>query len=153
MLGNDQRAGCEKAKAKIAEVVQGNCIFFRGIVGRIEEDEVERHGRAATKASGHATAGDLESRIQAQLTEVRAKCLECRGRPFSKKDMLCAATERLDANGAGAGIKVGKNRSTDARSENIKEGFAETVAGGPRGEPCGSLQGAAPQCACNDAHR
>ena len=116
MLGDDQCAGRKETLRGIAKIRESGPVFFGCIVWRIEEDQTKGPRRAATKASGYAAARDLESRCQAQLAEVRAENLESRGSPLRKKNMTCAPTERLDANGTRPGVKVGEAGPLDTRS-------------------------------------
>jgi len=63
-----------------------------------------------------------------------------------------AAAEGFEADGAGTGVEVQKTPALNAGGEDVKEGFAEAVAGGAGGEAGWRLKGSRSEGTADDAH-
>jgi len=139
--GRDESAGSQQlAATETAQEVERRLIVGSGLIGWIEEDEIEggrwnRFGllfgqaleqRAGASIFNSDTLGDLESR------EVRAKSVESLRGVLGEPDMGGAAADGLDANCARTRVEIDEPAAFEPRSEDVEEGLAKTVGGGAR---------------------
>ncbi len=150
VFGDDQRTGGEDADAAdAAQQVEGVGVVGLGLPGRVEVDEVEELGCAgglgglfgeAFEEGAGAALVDGHTAIDPKGFEVGAECGEGWVGALGEEDVGCAAAERLDADGAGAGVEVGEAAAVEARREDVEEGLAQAVAGGTRAGAAGRGQ-------------
>ena len=161
VFGDDEGLGGEEVGgAGAAEEIEGGGVFDGGVVGRVEEDEVEgevgvrreddTRGRRGDGGAGEAVEGgggaalfDGDAADDAERGEVGAEGAEGDGAALGEEDVGGAAAEGLDADGAGAAVEVGEAGVGDAGREDVEEGLAEAIAGGPGGVAGRGRRGAA----------
>jgi hypothetical protein len=143
---SDQVGFIEKFKG--ADVV----VFF--IVRRIEKNKIGHQmasGKFLQAADGvgfdYFGGGKHLQRFEILLDELYGGCVG-----LDEDDLFCAAANRFDADGAGAGEKIDEERVVHRGAEDVEQGFAQTIAGGADFEIARSFQKTAAIFACDDAH-
>ncbi len=71
---------------------------------------------------------------------------------FDEDGFACATTERFDADCSGAGEEIEETRIGNAVGENVKQGFAQTIAGGAQSVAFEGLELTTTKCSGDDAH-
>ncbi len=138
MFGDDAGAWSEDGGgASAAQQSEGVGVLVGGFVGRVEKDEIEGvDGRSVEEAGEEGGGGALvngDAGVDFERGEVGAEGGEGGGGAFDQMDMGGAAAMGLDPDGAGAGVKVGKAGAGDGWAEDVEEGLAEAIGGGPGG--------------------
>ncbi len=144
VFGDDEGVGGEDdSAASAAKEMQGVGVFGFGFPGGIEVDEVEEIGGAGfgggflrslggtfEQGAGSAFFDGVGVR-DLQGLEVGADGSEGGFGLLGEEDLHGSAAESLDADGSGAGVEVGEAAVGDAGREDVEEGLAQAVAGGP----------------------
>ena len=152
MFGDDEGFGGKNpGSRRTAEKAEALAVGLLVLVGRIEEDEIEDLREFLEQRHG---ASELERVVgrDAQGGEICMQRFEGGVCSFGKPHVACAAAERLDAYGSGAGVKVNKVGAGQARGKNVEEGLAEAVAGRTRGGSGRSSKEAGTVGSGDDAH-
>ena len=154
MFGDDERAGGEEGGGWGAELVEGRGVFFGGVVGGVEKDDVEdgRAGLELAEEGGGGAGVDGDARGEAQAGEIGAEDFEGGWSALDEGDAGGTAAESLDGDCAGAGIEVEEGHRGDAGCEDVEECLAEAVAGGAGRHACGGLKRARAECSGDDTH-
>ncbi len=114
-----------------AEETKGLGVVVFGVVRWVEEDDVERGelGEALQQGGGSAVFEGVAGG-NPEGGEIGSEGFERGWGFFREEDVGGSAREGFDADGTGAGEKIGEPAVGDARGEDVEEGFAEAVAGG-----------------------
>jgi hypothetical protein len=111
-----------------------------------------RFSSGAAQKRTHAAAMNAESGSNSQPGKVGAQDAERRRRALDKLHPGCPTAERLDSHRARSGIQIQKGRASNPRRQYIEEGLAQTVAGGPGGQPRRGLKRTGTKLSGNDSH-
>jgi len=155
VFGDDECVWREHGGGACAtEEVQRRCVFAVGFPGRIEVDDIElTSGPGEVIEEGGDSAGlDGVAGGDAERVQVGTEGSESRGGLFGEPDVCRATTEGLDANRTRTRVEIDKAGSGQARGEDVEEGFAQTIAGGPGAVPAGRNQASRAVGSGDDAH-
>jgi len=154
VFGDDESIGREEGAAVAAEQAEGENVLVVGGVRRVEEDEAGGAAgfEEAGKRGGDAAWLEGVAAANAERGEVGANGAEGRLGLLDEDGFTGAAAEGLDADSAGAGIEIEKERAGDAGREDVEESLAEAVAGGADVEAAGRMEHAGAELSGDNAH-
>jgi Zn-dependent protease/CBS domain-containing protein len=141
--------------ADAAEEAEGAFVLGCGLVGWIEEDEVQWRGEFGEALEERAGASVFEGVAVDDLegSEIGAERRDGGRGVFGEPDMGGSAADGFYTNGSGAGVEVYKSALRNAWRENVEEGFAQAVACGTGRCTAGREKLAGAEGSGDDTHR
>jgi hypothetical protein len=141
VLGNYKPLGREQGGEAPAEERQCGLVGPGRVVGRVEEDQIEGNvGAHAAEDRLDAPGVDGDTGGDAKVGEILAQDGQGHRTSLDKIDLRRAAAVRFKPDRTRTGKEIEEADAHNPRGQDIEQGLAQPVAGGPGGEAGRSLK-------------